>query len=143
MIGEKQRTGHPWTRPEGHDYSKTPVIQYEDGTYGCARPPTGWECSRTPAHDGPCAATQVVDTKAKYIPGCDTQEKQRAAINAWQEEHDKKHIKPVEEGGRGFRYDGAIGGGYTWETTGTSIGQVTVVRCTCGEAIDVSDYDGW
>lgn len=90
-------------------------------------------------HEGPCAATQVVNTKPRYIPGCDTQEKQSAAIREWQDEHDKKHIDPK----RGFRYSGAIGGAYTWETTGTSLGQVTVVRCSCGEAIDVSDYDGW
>jgi hypothetical protein len=139
MIGEKQRTGHKWTRPEGHDYSKVPVLQYEDGTHGCARPPRGWECTREPAHEGPCAAIQVVDTKPKYIPGCDTDEKVRIAVDEWRHEHDKKHIPT----GKTFRYSGAIGGAYTWETTGTSLGQVTVVRCTCGEAIDVSDYDGW
>lgn len=27
----------------------------------CNVPPTGWECSRTPGHDGPCAATPVVE----------------------------------------------------------------------------------
>jgi hypothetical protein len=138
-IGEKQRTGHQWTRPEDHDFDKVPVVQYEDGTYGCARPPTGWECTREPGHEGPCAAIQVVDTKPKHIPGCDTPEKALAAVRAWQKEHSQKHIDPE----RGFRYDGAIGGAYTWETTGTSLGEITVVRCTCGEAIDVSDYDGW
>ncbi len=23
---------------------------------GCNKPPTGWACTRTPGHDGPCAA---------------------------------------------------------------------------------------
>lgn len=138
-IGEKQHTGHQWSPPEGHDYTKVPVVRYQDGTYGCARPPRGWECTRVPAHDGPCAAIQVVETKPKFIPGCDTPEKQSEAVQAWQREHDKKHTPP----GKTYRYSGAIGGAYTWETTGTSIGQVVVVRCSCGEAIDVSDYDNW
>jgi len=138
-IGEKQTTGHKWTKPEGHDYSAVPVVQYKDGTFGCARPPRGWECTREPAHEGPCAAIQVVNTKPVHIPGCDTPAKERAAVDAWMKEHDKKHISP----GKTHRYAGAIGGAYTWETTGTSLGQVTVVRCACGEAIDVSDYDGW
>jgi len=144
MIGEKQHTGHHWERTVGHDYKKTPIIQYQDGTFGCARPPQGWECTREPAHEGPCAAIQVVDTKPKYIPGCDTPEKQRDAIYTWQKEHDEAKHMPIDGKGKGkFRYSGAIGGAYTWETTGTSLGQVTVVRCTCGEAIDVSDYDSW
>lgn len=137
MTGSKK--GYDWTRPDGHDFSKDPVIHYEDDSYGCGRPPRGWTCSREPMHEGPCAASQVVDTKPKYIPGCDTPEKVRIAVDTWRDEHDKKHIDPT----RGFRYSGAIGGAYTWETTGTSIGQVTVVRCSCGEAIDVSDYDSW
>jgi hypothetical protein len=55
-------------------------------------------------------------------------------------QHDaEKHIPP----GKTFRYSGAIGGAYTWEFTGTSLGEVVHVRCSCGEVIDVSDYDSW
>lgn len=136
-IGSRQQTGYQWTCPADHDHEKVPVIKYRDGTYGCGRPPRGWECTREPAHEGPCAAIQVVDTKPKHIAGCDTKEKLRDTVFLWQQEHDKKHIDPK----KGYRYSGCIGGAYTWETTGTSLGQITVVRCTCGEAIDVTDYD--
>jgi hypothetical protein len=27
----------------------------------CDMPPAGWECSRTPGHEGPCAASEVSD----------------------------------------------------------------------------------
>jgi hypothetical protein len=26
----------------------------------CERPPEGWECSREPGHEGPCAARQII-----------------------------------------------------------------------------------
>jgi len=61
-------------------------------------------------------------------------------IIEWMNVHDaEKHI-PV---GQTFRYSGAIGGAYTWEFTPTSLGIVQKVRCSCGEKIDVSDYDSW
>lgn len=63
---------------------------------------------------------------------------QKAA--AWQEEHDQKHICPK----RGTRYDGAIGGAYTWCFTLTSLGAIVNVQCSrCEESTDVTDYDQW
>lgn len=60
--------------------------------------------------------------------------------NAWAKKHDEeKHIKT----GQKIRYSGAIGGAYTWSFTSTSIGQVATLECSCGEKIDVSDYDNW
>jgi len=62
---------------------------------------------------------------------------QREAAAEWRIQHDA-----VKHGGQ-KRYTGAIGGAYTWQFTGTSIGVVTVFRCTCGSKIDVSNYDEW
>lgn len=119
------------------------------GDLRCGKPPTGWSCTREPNHEGPCAAIQVVDTKPKHVdcttytdyqPGFGLYKEQREAINMWIEEHDKaKHI----HGGRKFRYSGAIGGAYTFKFTSTSLGTVVTVHCSCGEALDVSDYDQW
>jgi hypothetical protein len=60
--------------------------------------------------------------------------------NEWMESHDKeKHIPK----GKTFRYSGAIGGAYTWCFTSTSIGTVTKLKCSCGDEIDLTDYDLW
>ena|ERR1700690_4488086 len=65
---------------------------------------------------------------------------QNLIIQKWIEEHDKaKHINSEQT----HRYSGAIGGAYTYEFTPTSLGTVARVRCSCGEVIDVSDYDQW
>ena len=119
----------------------------------CGLPPTGWSCSRDPKHEGPCAATQSEISKEKTHIQCETftdyqpcfglYKEQSDAAREWMAEHDKKHITPVSEGGRGYRYDGAIGGGYTWHFTGTSLGQVAALECACGARLDVSDYDSW
>jgi hypothetical protein len=67
-------------------------------------------------------------------------EEQNKRISEWMDAHDaEKHI-PV---GGTFRYSGAIGGAYTWQFTPTSLGIVQKVKCSCGDHIDVSDYDSW
>jgi hypothetical protein len=38
---------------------------------------------------------------------------------------------------------GAIGGRLTFSFTPTGIGVVTKVDCTCGEVLDLSDYENW
>jgi len=60
-------------------------------------------------------------------------------------EHDETKHTAAMRGlpGRRFRYAGAIGGAYTWCYTSTSIGTVIRVECSCGESLDVSDYDLW
>lgn len=79
-------------------------------------------------------------TYTEYQPGFGLYKEQGEAARKWMEEHDAaKHIAP----GKTHRYSGAIGGAYTYEFTGTSLGQVVCVRCACGEKIDVSDYDNW
>ena len=70
----------------------------------------------------------------------DVSKEQRELVKKWQEDHDKaKHIKPGEI----HRYAGAIGGTYTWCFTPTSIGMATNVKCSCGEEIDITNYDEW
>lgn len=38
---------------------------------------------------------------------------------------------------------GAIGGKYTWSFTQTGLGCIMVLKCACGEEIDVTDYENW
>ncbi len=119
------------------------------GKGACTVPPPGWSCSRGHGHEGPCAARPTCDAKPKHVSCDDYTEyketfglykEQREAIKTWMEFHDKdKHIRP----GGSHRYSGAIGGAYSYTFTGTSLGVVTVVQCSCGESIDVSDYDHW
>jgi hypothetical protein len=114
----------------------------------CTRPPEGWYCTRRPDHDGPCAALPVVnierpDDTAFSFP---VSRKEAEQAKIWMEKHDQeKHAKALREGsgGKKFRYAGAIGGAYTWEFTSTSIGTVTNIRCSCGEKLDVTNYDDW
>lgn len=110
-----------------------------------------WSCSRELGHEGPCHATRDprVSKKATHIecatyteyePGFGMYKEQWEAIRKWQKDHDQeRHIPP----GKKHRYSGAIGGAYTIEFTGTSLGQCVHCRCACGEEIDVSDYDNW
>ena len=104
----------------------------------------GWK------HEGPCAATQTESSKKPEVVKCESYtdykkcfglyKEQIEAANNWMKEHDKaKHISA----GAAFRYSGAIGGAYTWCFTGTSLGQVVTLECSCGDKLDVSDYDNW
>jgi len=40
-------------------------------------------------------------------------------------------------------YSGAIGGGLTYQFTPTSFVCVIIVKCGCGEEIDLSGYESW
>jgi hypothetical protein len=125
------------------------MIGEQTGT--CNIPPSGWKCSRRMDHGGPCAAyrdheTLLESTRIKCESYTDYKlcfglyKEQSEAVSKWMKEHDQeKHIPS----GRSRRYSGAIGGAYTFEFTKTSIGTCVHVRCSCGEAIDVSDYDNW
>lgn len=66
-----------------------------------------------------------------------TTNEQREAIGKWIGEHEKTHIQP----GKTTRFVGAIGGAYTWSITPTSIFNIIVVKCCCGEELDATDYD--
>jgi len=146
-----ERKGHVWVPPEGYDYDKVPALKLQDGTYVCARPPVPWACTREPGHDGPCAAIRNETVSLKPVqanikdhsgwePMFYVSREQRDAASKWMQEHDQaRHIRP----GKTHRYSGAIGGAYTWSFTGTSIGTVTRVECSCGEVLDVSNYDEW
>jgi hypothetical protein len=139
----------PWTPGPDYDYDKTPAVRLEDGTYRCARPPVPWSCTREPGHEGPCAAIRsetvsIRPTMADIKEHTDMQPafylsiQQKDAASKWMHGHDKaRHIRP----GKTHRYSGAIGGAYTWCFTPTSLGTVVTVECSCGEKLDVSDYD--
>jgi hypothetical protein len=43
----------------------------------------------------------------------------------------------------GFPYEGAIGGGITYEFTPTSLGEVVKVRYGSEDVLDLTDYDEW
>ena len=58
----------------------------------------------------------------------------------WSGQHDQeKHTPP----GKTSRYSGAIGGAYTWCFTPTNIGTVVKIKCSCGEELNLTDYDTW
>lgn len=121
------------------------------GRGSCGIPPAGWWCSREHNHEGPCAAYPAPDVsiRSTHIPSetytdlkpvFHLYKEQTEIAQKWMVEHDKaKHI-PI---GKKHRYSGTIGGAYTWMFTYTSIGIVITVQCSCGEKIDVSDYDQW
>ena len=118
----------------------------------CTRPPWGWRCTRDEDHEGPCAASPVdarVSLKPTFIQCADYTDhkmafglykEQSEAIHKWMKVHDAERHIPA---GQNHRYSGAIGGAYTYEFTATSLGVCVHVRCSCGEEIDVSDYDCW
>jgi len=64
-------------------------------------------------------------------------DEQTKKVTDWKMEHDKtcKHADPLNQG--------AIGGRFTYCFTGTSVGVVAKVKCSCGETLDVSDYGEW
>ena len=59
---------------------------------------------------------------------------------AFMDKHDReKHGKTDEVP----RYCGAIGGGYSYVFTPTSLGNSLKIICSCGEECNVTDYDIW
>jgi len=53
---------------------------------------------------------------------------------AWWKEH--KEVCTVKE-------VGAIGGRFTFSFTQTGLGCISVVKCACGEKLDLPDYESW
>lgn len=49
----------------------------------CALPPPGWNCSRTPGHDGPCAARTAVATTQRSAAMCYLASLTSAPEHAW------------------------------------------------------------
>ncbi len=37
----------------------------------------------------------------------------------------------------------AIGGKHTYEFTPTGLGTITIVRCSCGSSLNLTEYEGW
>jgi hypothetical protein len=53
-------------------------------------------------------------------------------IGKWQAKHIKKKHK-------GNSYSGAIGGRFTYEFTPTSLGDIGIIKCNCGEEFTFRD----
>ena len=109
----------------------------------CRRPPLGWRCSRKSGHDGPCAAHYEFTPQATHIK-CDSYtdyvqhfgiyKEQLETCRAWIADHDAaKHTTKY----------GVMPVAYTWSFTETALGTRITLKCSCGEEIDVSDYDQW
>ena len=54
--------------------------------------------------------------------------------NEWLEKHRK--ICKVDD-------VGAIGGKYTWSFIQTGLGLIIILKCFCGEEINLTDYESW
>ena len=76
------------------------------------------------------AASQLA---GKNMPHFLVSDEQEAKINGWLD----NVVYPD-----GVPYQGAIGGGVTYEFTPTSIGTVFKVKAN-GKELDLSDYDSW
>jgi hypothetical protein len=61
-------------------------------------------------------------------------DEQADASRKWRKEHNK--VCKIED-------VGAIGGKFTWSFTPTSLGCILVLKCICGEKLDLTDYDNW
>ena len=125
----------------------------------CDRPSEGWECTREPGHDGPCAAWPTIhlgrrpqNLKELQLYNSDGSPRKRYTdrqmmfglykeqieeASAWRE----KHIQDKHKGKH--PYAGAIGGAFGWRFIPTGLGDIAVYFCMCGEEIDVTDTDNW
>lgn len=121
------------------------------GEFNCGRPPVPWKCSREHGHQGSCAVTHdpnvsekatlvVIKNHTSPAPAFYLSKEQLDAAKEWMNKHDNERRIQV---GNKIRYSGAIGGAYTWCFTATSLGTVSILKCSCGEKLDVSDYDAW
>lgn len=61
---------------------------------------------------------------------------QDVLILKWNNEHECKYRQ--EDGNK---YVGAIGGSLTYCFTPTGLGTIIKVKCSCGDEIDVTNYD--
>jgi hypothetical protein len=58
------------------------------------------------------------------------------------EEHDKT-CKYFDDGTSPNSPVGAIGGRIKFQFTTTGLGIIAIVKCACGEEVDLTDYDSW
>jgi len=61
-------------------------------------------------------------------------EEEENKYKTWVKEHNK--ICPIKD-------TGAIGGRISFQFTPTSLGLITIVKCACGEELNLTDYKGW
>lgn len=109
----------------------------------CKIPPEGWYCTRPSDHEGPCAALPevTVENPDEIVGKFEITRKQSTQARVWMDHHNNtKHKKEFKDG---QRYAGAIGGAFTWQFTGTSLGEITTLHCICGEEINLTDWDNF
>jgi len=61
---------------------------------------------------------------------------------SWEAEHNET-CPYYDDGSSPAPKIGAIGGRTTFSFTPTGVGTVVVVKCACGEEINVTDFDHW
>ena len=86
------------------------------------------------------ASLLPIRKKGKSMITFSPSQKEQDDAVAFMDKHDReKHKKTDDEP----RYCGAIGGGWSWRFTPTSLGDAVSVHCSCGEHLNVTDYDSW
>lgn len=85
-----------------------------------------------------CMKKELEKTKEDLYRGFPISEKEEKAIEEWRLKHEAEaHGRKTLE--QRLAAHGAIGGGYTYVFTPTSIGVVGEVKCSCGETFTFQD----
>lgn len=136
----------------------------------CPIPPPGWYCSRTPGHEGPCAARVAPPTgfaklwdwwwsrkciARKHVwkpsmgplptkcPFCEEEELYHRPTSFHVSGDDDHFVRTWMQAHDTYKHHTGAVGTYTWEFTPAVTGTVVKVRCSCGEALDLTDNDTW
>ena len=65
-------------------------------------------------------------------------------LNEWRAEHNKTCKYRFNDDGTPVKFPGGAAGGSTsYEFTPTGIGVAIFAKCTCGEEINLTDYESW
>jgi len=71
-----------------------------------------------------------------------TTKEQDQEIHLWKKEH-SCDVRTDNYGMQGEIYVGAIGGALTYEFTPTGLGTVEIVKCVCGQTLNLTDTGKW
>ena len=71
-----------------------------------------------------------------------TSKTQDTKITSWKKEHECNFRSSVY-GIENEIYVGAIGGALEYCFTPTGIGITCIIKCACGEKLDLTDYEDW
>lgn len=76
------------------------------------------------------------------VPMFIVDEKEAAKMAAWLDEHNKT-CPFYDDGTSPSSPSGAIGGRLTYCFTPTGLGVITILRCACGQEVNVTDFENW